>query len=242
MGWQMKTFPDIPRARRARRMPGREARQPRHTHARHRTVLRQNTHTARAAAPRTHGRSDSQPTATPRTLRHARHAPRARVARAHTRDGVTLGTHATEMLRQHICSRSRHHSYAAGVSTSSTHQDQRKVGSLSLLPLTFALALAKLFGHRLGRHDRVDRAEDDGPRRPRLVDYRHLCGIWKRRPARSDQNSAPSGLDQSQHQRMPRGQLQGSVEGRWASLSQLAWHAGTLAGIRERLQRLAGQN
>ena len=241
----MKTFPDIPRARRARRMPGREARQPRHTHARHTENCTQTEHTRRARGRAPHARQigfAADGDAPHARLRHASHAPRARVARAHTRDGVTLGTHATEMLRQHICSRSRHHSYAAGVSTSSTHQDQRKVGSLSLLPLTFALALAKLFGHRLGRHDRVDRAEDDGPRRPRLVDYRHLCGIWKRRPARSDQNSAPSGLDQSQHQRMPRGQLQGSVEGRWASLSQLAWHAGTLAGIRERLQRLAGQN
>ena len=157
-----------------------------HTRARHRTVLRQNTHGARGRAPHARQIGFAADGDAPHATSRAPRATRKGGTCTHARRSHSRHTRDRNAATAHLCS--RHHSYAAGVSTSSTHQDQRKVGSLSLLPLTFALALAKLFGHRLGRHDRVDRAEDDGPRRPRLVDYRHLCGIWKRRPARSDQN------------------------------------------------------
>ena len=75
--------------------------------------------------------------------------------------------------RQHTCSRF-HSDTARRVSTrhQPTTNGKCPTDECSLL----ALALAELFGHGLGRHNRVDRAEDDGPRRPRLVDYRHLCG------------------------------------------------------------------
>ena len=164
----------------------------------------------RGATAETHTRASQNCTQTEHTRRARGRAPHARqigfaadgdaphaTSRAPraTRKGGTC-THARRSHSRHTRDRDATTAHLFRITTSqlrggcvqAPHQDQRKVGSLSLLPLTFALALAKLFGHRLGRHDRVDRAEDDGPRRPRLVDYRHLCGIWKRRPARSDQN------------------------------------------------------
>ena len=65
-----------------------------HTRASHRELYSDRTHTARAAAPRTHGRSDSQPTATPRTLGYVTQATRhAQGWHVHTRETESLSTH-----------------------------------------------------------------------------------------------------------------------------------------------------